>query len=144
MSSPSPSSPATPSPANPGPRVGAPPGNQNRLIHGFYAQALHPEEAADLQTLASDHTLDAEIAIIRVALRRLLTMLLTGVTPGPNPKALTAWDYGRYAGLAFQGAGALSRLLRARNELTGGQGGALSRIMDLALDGVGEELGIDL
>jgi hypothetical protein len=131
--------------ADPGqPRVGAPPGNQNRLVHGFYASALHPQEQADLVACAADTTLDAEIAITRVALRRILGMLLTGRTPGPEGTPLTAWDYARFAGLAFQGAGAVSRLLRARQSLTGGLGGALGSALDRALHELGEEWGVDL
>ena len=107
--------------AEPGqPGVGAPPGNQNRLVHGFYATVLQPKDRDDLVAYAADPTLDAEIIVARVALRRILGMLLTGRTPGPDGSLLTAWDYARCAGLAFQGAGAVSRLLRARQALTGG------------------------
>ena len=131
--------------ADPGqPRVGAPPGNQNRLVHGFYATVLDPQDRADLVACAADPTLDAEIVVARVALRRILGMLLTGRTPGADGAPLTAWDYARCAGLAFQGAGAVSRLLRARQSLTGGLEGALGSAMGQALKELGEEWGVEL
>lgn len=126
------------------PGVGAPPGNQNRRIHGFYAKFLHPEEHEELDANAGDTTLDAEIAITRVALRRILAMLLTGATPGPDPRPLDAHEYARFIGLAFQGVGAISRLLRARQSLGGDDVDGLSAIINEALDELGEEWGCDL
>jgi hypothetical protein len=126
------------------PRPGAPPGNQNRLIHGFYARPRQLPDQQGRDPYAVDNSLDREIIAARVALDRILEMLHTGVTPGPDPTPLSAADYARYAGLTFQGASAISRLLRARQTLEGDQGGALSRIVDLALDGLGQELGVDL
>jgi hypothetical protein len=124
--------------------VGAPPGNQNRLVHGFYATALQPKDRDDLVSYAADNTLEAEIVITRVALRRILGMLLTGRTPGPEGVPLAAWDYARFAGLAFQGAGAVSRLLRARQTLIGGRQGDLDRAIGQALKELGDEWGVEL
>lgn len=101
------------------PGVGAPPGNQNHLVHGFYSKILLPEEHADLVAYAANTSLEGEIAITRVALRRILGMLLTSVTVGPKPVPLDAQDYARFSSLAFQGAGTISRLLRARKALSG-------------------------
>lgn len=123
--------------------IGAPPANQNHLVHGFYSTVLRPEESADLVAYAADTTLDAEIAITRVALRRILGMLLTGVTPRPNPIPLDAQDYARFAGLAFQGASAISRLLRARQAL-GGDTDPMTGALNQALKELGEEWGVDL
>jgi len=97
--------------------VGAPPGNQNRRTHGFYARALSPQEQTDLDSLAGDASLDAEIAIARVALRRVLDLLSSGVTPGPDPSPLTADEIARLTGLAIRGTSAVSRLLRTRQTL---------------------------
>ena len=124
--------------------VGAPPGNQNRLIHGFYATVLHREELADLATYAGDTTVDSEVAIVRIALRRILGMLLTGLTPGPNPRPLEAHDYARFIALAFQGAGAVSRLLRTRQALGGEQNEQYMQIIYQALDEIGKDWDIDL
>ncbi len=130
--------------AHAGDRVGAPPGNQNRRIHGFYATTLHPQELSDLATCASATTLDAEIAITRVALRRIFGMLLTGLTPGPNPRPLDAHDYARFVGLAFQGAGAISRLLRARHALSPGDPGEVHVPMGAILDQLSKDWSIEL
>ena len=46
---------------------GAQPGNQNRLVHGFYSRTLHPEDGDDLDEGAEATDLDAEILIARVA-----------------------------------------------------------------------------
>jgi hypothetical protein len=124
--------------------VGAPPGNQNRRTHGFYANVLRRDELADLVACAGDTTLDAEIAITRVALRRALAMLLSGRTPGPDPHRLDATDVARLIGLAFRGAGAISRLLRARQALAPDSGEPFLSVIHDALDKLGEEWGAEL
>ena len=125
------------------PIVGAPPGNQNRLVHGFYSTILRSEDGAGLLAFAADTTVDAEIAITRVALRRILGMLLTGTTPGPDPVPLDLQDYARFAGLAFQGANTISRLLRARKDLSS-DSDPLTSALYQALEELGEELGVEL
>jgi hypothetical protein len=56
-----------------GPRgAGAPRGNQNRFVHGFYSRHFTPEERASLDDLGSDVSLTAGIAVARIALRRVL------------------------------------------------------------------------
>jgi hypothetical protein len=133
--------------AHGGKKGGAPPGNQNARTHGFYASTLNPDELADLAVigqLAGDTTLDAEIVITRIALRRLLHMFQTGTTPGPNPQPLTAQDYANVIGLAFRGCGTLSRLFRARRALGGEQLDAFHAVMDKALDLLSEQLGRQL
>ena len=125
-------------------RVGAPPGNQNHLIHGFYSQALSAAEREDVAAFDALSSLDAEIAITRVALRRILVMLLTGLTPGADPQPLDALDYARYAELAFRGASTVGRLLRARHALGGVQADAFHQSLQEALAEISEELGIEL
>ena len=68
-------------------------------------------------------------------------MILSGSTPGPNPRRLEARDYVRFIGLTFQGANTLSRLLRTRHDQPDNPG---ERIMDEALDELSEEWGIEL
>jgi hypothetical protein len=111
------------------------------MVHGFYASTLHPDDLAILDEEATASSLDGEILIIRVALRRLQHMILSGTTPGPNPRRLEASDYGRFIGLTFQGANTLARLLRARYEIGDNP---WDRIMDAALDELSEEWGIEL
>ena len=120
---------------------GAPPGNRNAMVHGFYASTLHPDDLATLDEEATASSLDGEILIIRIALRRLQHMILSGATPGPNPRRLEANDYARFIGLTFQGANTLSRLLRVRWELPDNP---WDRIMDAALDSLSEEWGVEL
>ena len=122
-------------------RIGAPLGNRNAMTHGFYTSILHPDDLATLDEQATAGSLDGEILIIRIALRRLQHMILTGATPGPHSRRLDAVDYARFIGLTFQGTNTLSRLLRIRNELGADP---WSRIMDAALDELSEEWGIEL
>ena len=121
--------------------AGAPEGNRNAFVHGFYASALHPDDLATIEEEATDHSLEGEILIIRFALRRLQHMIVTGATPGPNPRRLEAGDYVRFIGLTFQGTNTLSRLHRVRFELPDNP---WDRIMDLALDELSKEWGIEL
>jgi hypothetical protein len=147
---------------HPGPRIGAPPGNRNHLVHGFYATIFTRQELADLVASAGDTSLDAEIAIARVALRRILHMLVTGHTPAPQvedgaalvaPDAgdsapagrpLTAVDYARFIALAFQGVSVVARLLRARHDLGGAESDPILAAFGQVLDELGEEWQIDL
>jgi len=129
-------------PHTPGKRIGAPQGNQNALTHGFYASTLQPDDLDGLEEAAWDTTLDGEILIIRVALRRLQRMIVTGVTPGADPRPLEAADYARFFALTCQAANTLSRLLRTRHDLPGND--RLQAIFDVALDALSEEWGVEL
>ena len=91
---------------------------------------------------AIDTSLDGEILIIRIALRRLQRMIVTGTTPGPRPQRLGVHDYARFIGLTFQGTNTLSRLLRVRHDLPGND--RFMQVMDEALDALSEEWGIEL
>jgi hypothetical protein len=51
---------------------GAPKGNRNALKHGFYARQLDPIDLADLAKIEDPTGLDAEIALMRVLMRRLV------------------------------------------------------------------------
>ena len=120
---------------------GAPLGNRNALTHGYYASTLHPDDLATLDEQATHSSLDGEILIIRIALRRLQHMILTGLTPDPDPQPLHVQDYARFIGLTFQAANTLSRLVRVRFELPDDP---WTRIMDMVLDDLSEEWGIEL
>jgi len=123
--------------------AGAPPGNQNARTHGFYASAITRDELADILTHAADTTLDSEIAITRIALRRVFTMLLSGTTPGPDPRPLDAQDYARLISLAFQGSSTISRLLRAKSALPDDPNAPPS-FLDQVLDELSVEWGVEL
>jgi len=123
--------------------AGAPPANSNRLVHGYYTGVLRPDEVSGLSGTVAATNLDAEILITRAAIRRLFQMLRDGATPGPDPRPLRAEDYARFIGLVFQGAGAVSRLLRARAALSG-DSGPLEQLMDEVLDQISAEWGVQL
>ena len=127
-----------------------PEGNQNRLVHGYYSSTVSRQELDDLAVDAADTTLNAEIAITRVALRRILGILLSGHTPGSacavcgEPRPLDAYHYARFSALAFQGAGTIARLLRARQALGGDHDDAIPAWMHQTLDELGADWGIQL
>ena len=127
-------------PHTPG-KTGPPQGNRNSLTHGFYASILHPDDLAVLDEHVVDSSLDGEILILRIALRRLQYMITTGTTPGPRPQRLNINNYARLVSLTFQGANTLGRLLRIRHELPDNP---FEKIMDAALDALSEEWGIEL
>ena len=131
-------------------KAGAPEGNRNHLVHGYYAATVSRQELDDLAGDAADVTLNAEIAITRIALRRILGILITGHTPGSvcptcgKPQPLDAYLYARFAALAFQGTGTISRLLRAQRALGGDPGDGIPDWMNQALDELSEEWRIQL
>jgi hypothetical protein len=122
---------------------GAPAGNQNRLVHGFYRRTLHAEDADDLDEGAQASDLSAEILIARLALRRTLAMLHTGTTLGDHSQPLSSEELIRLIGLAFQGVRTIARLLTVKHDL--GDGDSLFiQSMNFALDELSAEWGIEL
>ena len=122
--------------------LGAPLGNRNALTHGFYATTLSPDDLKELDEDVFEDTLDDEVLLLRLALCRLQRMVLTGMTPDPDPQPLNVQDYARFIGLTFQGINTLSRLLRVRQELP--DNSPFEEFINLWLDGLSEELGIEL
>ena len=90
----------------------APNPNPYPLKHGFYSPKFHEAELADLASLSDD--LDAEILMLRVALRRVFEMSETSTTPAQAINFLNA--LGRQAVH-------LARLLRSNRELLAGSHG---------------------
>ena len=131
---------------NPGPggQLGAPEGNHNALTHGFYSRVVRDLETGQPLDNADVVSLDDEIAIARVALRRILAMLLSGATLGPNPRRLDAIDVARLGGLAFQGTRTIARRLEVKTNLSAAGGGEFAAAMNDALDALSKEWGIDL
>jgi hypothetical protein len=130
------------------PPPGAPPGNQNRLFHGFYRRTLADEEADDLAECGElddslHNNLIAEILIARVALRRTLAMLGTGTTLGDSSRELGREEYVRLISLSFQGVRTIARLLAVQRKLGTGEN-IWSEILNTTLDELSEEWGIDL
>jgi hypothetical protein len=116
--------------------AGAPPGNQNRRSHGFYATAFDPGEVAAALDDDTFFALQSEIACARIALRRVLAYLVSDDLP--------PLDYLKVAALAFQGVRTIARLLRDNQALGGQPSSELQAAIDSALDELGAEWGIDL
>jgi hypothetical protein len=128
----------------PSPSHGGQPGNQNRLIHGFYRHTLQPEETADLDEGARATDLGAEILIARLALRRTLAMLYTGTTLGQEPRPLALEEILRLIALAFQGVRTVARLLAIKRDLDPENIDPFTEAIYEALDQLSEEWGIEL
>ena len=126
--------------------AGAPPGNQNRRTHGFYAAVQPPGDLdrEQLLALARDETLDTEIAVARLALRRVLDLLLAAEPADLAAAGLTPYEYARLAGLAFQGARTVARLFRDKVDLASRPGAGLPAFVAQALDELAGEWDVDL
>jgi hypothetical protein len=132
---------------------GAPAGNQNRLLHGFYSHGLSSRnfyrhllsdgEAGDLEEIAGDTSLRDELLATRLAMRRALVMLHTGATFGGNPHPLSPEAIIRLMGLTFQGARTVARLLAIKQTL-GNDLDAWAQAIGEALDELHEEWGTKL
>jgi hypothetical protein len=94
--------------------AGPPSGNQNRRTHGFYAAAITGEELA---RVTADSTLDVELLCARIALSRVMDLLIDARTHDPEGAGLTPGDCVKLVELAFQGARTIARLLRERRVL---------------------------
>ena len=119
----------------------APLGNQNRTEHGFYGRLLRNGELADLERCSDQATLDDEIGLVRVTLRRVMTRL------GRYDLAqddLTNEDLTKMAGLVMTGARTLARLLTAQRALSGRTPDSFLEAIGKALDELGPELGLQL
>jgi hypothetical protein len=81
---------------------------------GFYSRTLTDEELADLVRHAAELTLEEEIACTRIAVRRTLEFLSEG------RGGLSEANFMRAAGLVFQGARTIARLMRDQQALLGG------------------------
>ncbi len=115
--------------------AGAPPGNTNRLQHGFYSRQYTPQELADLVTLAGITDLDDEIATVRVATRRVMAQLKAELEP---------WRFERLTKLVYAGAANIARLLRARQLLDQDQLSPFDHIIAGVLDDISSDLEINL
>ncbi len=105
---------------------------------GFYSRTLTDEELVALVRHAADLTLDEEIACTRIAVRRTLEFLSQG------QGTLSEANYLRAAGLVFQGARTIARLLRDQEALLGGSADRMKAIFDTALDALSAEWEVEL
>jgi hypothetical protein len=109
--------------------AGAPPGNTNAQIHGFYAAS------------AEEITIDQAIQGLVDKMRRLddLIAAFDSKGAGGNGEYLI-----RLLELYAQASSRLSRMLRDQRALSGAASDSLAGAVALVLDEIGTELGIDL
>jgi soluble lytic murein transglycosylase-like protein len=93
------------------------------------------EEVALLVNLALDDGLEDEVAASRVAVQRVMEELREELSPA---------EFARLAGLVFRGSDTIARLLRAQRELSGDAADGLAGAISEALDGLGDEWGLEL
>jgi len=116
--------------------AGAPHGNQNARKHGYYGQVLTHAEMADMVAAADLTTLEDEVAITRVALRRLLLLLHDADTPPQEIKEI--------APLVFDGTGRIARLLQTERLISGEAVDTVFNVLGGALDILTDKFEADL
>lgn len=112
---------------------GATPGNNNRKTHGLYSRYFHDDDIAALAAVAADAGLDDEIALTRVAIRRLAEHI---------ENARGSDDAIALASALFNGAGRVAALLKAQRSLSGDVADGLAGAIGQALDELSNEWGI--
>ncbi len=115
--------------------AGAPSGNQNRRTHGFYGRYYSAAEVEDLGKEVEE-SLDAEIKVVRVALRRALRVL---EDDGADPELVAA-----LVPLVYAGGRTVARLLRDRRLLSGSDMDTVMKEMADALEELGSDWGLAL
>ncbi|MGB3905783.1 MAG: hypothetical protein WBB22_12750 [Anaerolineae bacterium] len=98
---------------------------------GFYTRTFSEDELLDVAHLAAagDVSLDGEIAVLRVAMRRVLE---ADIDPAKTLQLLS------------RGVGQLATLMRAKRALSGEAADGLADAFAKALDELSTELGIEL
>jgi hypothetical protein len=111
---------------------GGQPGNSNAVKSGFYGRLFTDDELLEIGRLAvADLSLDEEIGMLRVVMRRVLEAEL-----GPE----------KTVDLLGRASGQLRRLVESRNRMqeSGATESAVDSAMARALDELSEELGVEL
>ena len=101
---------------------------------GLYSRQLSPQERADIRALAEDQSLDGELALNRIFLRRLLAAL-------QKNDELDAMQLAKLAPVIFRGTQAVARLLQDERALHGESSQAQEAI-GMALEELSRELGL--
>lgn len=102
----------------------------------FYRQALTPSEVADLIPVAGDLSLQDEIALTRITLRRVVNLL--------EDRSLHPDQVANLSKLVLTGVRTVAHLLRQHQALTGSGADSYAVAMGVGLDALGSQLGIDL
>ena len=121
--------------------AGAPLGNQNRTEHGFYGRILQNGELADLVRFSQNLSLEDEIGLVRITLRRVMTRFKLNNLERDD---MANEEMMKMAGLIMTGARTVARLLRDQRALSGKAADGISGAIGLALDELSSELGIPL
>jgi len=119
--------------------AGAPKGNDNRLIHGFYGRHFTMQEVADLVAHAQVTGLDDEIALTRVLLQRVMKVI--GET---KEESIPTEEFQKLANLIFSGTNNVARLLRTQRAISGEAADGIAGAIGDALDELSTLWGIDL
>lgn len=101
---------------------GAPPGNQNRTIHGYYRRRIPRAELDGIEEFPTD--LSEELNIVRITVRKLLSAI------EESPELID-----RYAPLVFAGTRTIARLASAStstSDIDDAIGAAIDEIMESA------------
>lgn len=104
-------------------------------VSGIYSRQLSAQERADIRALAEDQSLDGELALNRVFLRRLLVAL-------QESDDLDAMQLAKLAPVIFRGTQAVARLLQEERALNGDSGDPAREAIGLALEELSRELGL--
>lgn len=105
---------------------GAPRGNVNARKHGFYSAAYTEADLEDIAAVAASADLAAEIALLRVFMRRAV---LDG---GADLAALS------------RACGRLTQMVKAQRVLSGDAASDFQQALNEVLDGLAEELNLSL
>lgn len=108
---------------------------KNAFKHGFYSRLLSADELSDLMAFIDDPTLEDEIAIARVMLRRAMARLAEN--------DMDEEELNDLAELVLSGTRTIGRLLRDQKELSNKSNEGLAAIGE-ALDKIAAEMGIEL
>ena len=117
------------------PEASAQLGNQAAQKHGLYGRYFREEDLSALAAVATETGLDDEIALARVAIRRLAERIDMVEETG-DAVALSA--------ALFNGAGRVAGLLKAQRALSGRAADGVAGAIAQALDELSNEWGVQL
>ena len=104
---------------------GAPTGNQNARTHGFYSNALNEVEKLELEQAVGVEGIDAEVALLRVKLKRVLEK---------DPQNIK---------LIMQAANMIAKLLKASEKMTPKQKKKVEEAVDNSITDVAHPMGFN-
>jgi hypothetical protein len=104
---------------------------------GVYDRQLSQQELADMQALAENHSLNSELVLNRIFLRRLLIAIQEG-------EEVDFAQLTKLAPIIFRGTQAIARLLREERALNGKAADGMHDAIGQALDELSKELGVEL